>query len=193
MAAGKRGLQRGLKDRKRTIFLFLDSTIFTEVPPLRAMWAPIGQQAKVPITGAHDRRFLTVALNIRTGDYIDYVSTEYRQVNFQQVLHLIREHWRGWHIVLFLDRDSAQRAKASRRLARDLHIELRWLPKACSELNVVDHLWRHLKEETCINEPTPNLDLTVHRACRHLAQLTPRQRLEKAGVLSATFWLAALR
>ncbi len=181
-----------MKERSRTVILFLDSTIFTEVPPLRAMWAPIGVQAQVPIWGSHDRRFLTVVLNIRTGDYLDYVSLEYCQANFQEVLHLIRAHWRGWRIVLFLDRCSAQRAKASQRLARELQIQLRWLPKACAELNVVDQLWRHLKDETCINEPVPDLDLTISRAREHLARLGRQQRREKAGILADSFWLAAL-
>lgn len=107
------------------------------------MWAPIGQQARVPITGSHDRRFLTGVINIQTGDYIDYVSTQFHQEQFQEVLRQIRAHWRGWRIVLFLDRNKPHRADASRKLARDLHIQLRWLPKACSELNVMDHLWRH--------------------------------------------------
>jgi len=31
----KRGLQRGLRNRKRTVILFLDETILSETPPLR--------------------------------------------------------------------------------------------------------------------------------------------------------------
>ena len=81
------------------MILFLDSTIFSEVPPLRAMWAPIGQHACVPITGTHDRRFLTGVMNIQTGDYIDYVSSEFHKEQFQAVLHQIRGHWRGWRKV----------------------------------------------------------------------------------------------
>ena len=172
------------------MILFLDSTIFSEVPPLRAMWAPIGQQACVPIVGTHGRRFLTGVLNIKTGNYIDMVSGEFHQGQFQDLLRQIRRHWRGWQIVLFVDRNTAHTARASRRLARALKIQLRWLPKACSELNVMDHLWRHVKDDVAANEPTPKVDETVRRARRYIRSLTPRERLQKAGVLSADFWLA---
>jgi transposase len=190
LATGKRGLKTGLKHRWRTVIVFLDSTILSEVPPLRAMWAPIGQQACVPIIGSHDRRFLTGAMSIQTGDYIDYVSAEFHQEQFQTVLRQIRSHWRGWRIVLFVDRNSAHKARASRRLAHKLRIQLRWLPKACSELNVMDHLWRHVKNDVAANEPTPNVDATVRRAQRYVHSLSVKERLQKAGVLSDDFWLA---
>jgi transposase len=172
------------------VILFLDSTIFSEVPPLRAMWAPVGQQARVPIMGSHGRRFLTGVINIQTGDYLDYVSLQFHQEQFQAVLRLIRSHWRGWRIVLFLDRNKPHRANASLELARELKIQLRWLPKACSELNVVDHLWRDVKANVAANEPTPDVDGTVNRASCYAHALTCRERLQKAGVRSKDFWLA---
>ncbi len=172
------------------MILFLDSAIFTEVPPLRAVWALIGQQAKVPIMGHHDRRFLTGVLNIQTGDYLDFASAKFHQEHFQRILRQIRGHWRGWRIVLFVDRNTPHKAKASQRLARELKIQLRWLPKACPELNVMDHLWRHVKDLAAANEPTPNVYATVERARREIRHMTPKERLQKASVLSKDFWLA---
>jgi hypothetical protein len=170
--------------------LFIDSTIFNEIPPLRACWAPIGQQAAVPILGQHrDKRILTGVLNIQTGTYWQYFSQSYNQDTFHRILHHIRRHWRGWNIVLCLDKISAQWAGSSRQLARQLGIELRWLPKACPELNPVDHLWRHLKKDVLANEPLPDLEATLKRAWSYLAELSPRERLCKAGVLSGRFWL----
>lgn len=154
------------------------------------MWAPIGQQARVPITGDHARRILTGVMNIRTGDYIDFASAQFHKEHFQNSLRAIRRHWRGWHIVLFVDRNTAHKAGASRRLACELNIQLRWLPKACSELNVMDQLWRHVKDRIAANEPTPNVFATVKRARREIRQMTPKERLRKAGVLSKDFWLA---
>jgi transposase len=71
----------------------------------------------------------------------------------------MRAHWRGWHIVLFVDKHSAHTAGLSRQLARDLGIQLRWLPTACPELNPLDHLCRHLKKDIIANQPTPDLDV----------------------------------
>lgn len=154
------------------------------------MWAPIGQQAQVPILGQHrDKRILTGVLNIQTGSYFQYSSEAYNQDTFQLILQLIRRRWCGWHIVLFLDKISAQRADRSRRLANDLGIQLRWLPTACPELNPVDHLWRHLKKDILANEPLPDLKTTLKHACAYLDNLSPHERLRKAGILSGHFWL----
>lgn len=172
------------------MIVFVDSRIFNEIPPLRAMWAPVGQQARVPIVAARKNQVLTGILNIKSGTWLGEISNQYRQGNFQDVLRRIRAHWRGWHIVLFLDRHPAQRAKRSRQLAKRLDIQLRWLPTACPELNVVDHLWRHVTQEVLANEPTPCLEQTVQRAEHHLASLSPKERLNKAGVFSNSFWLA---
>lgn len=155
------------------------------------MWAPVGMQARVPILGQHhDKRILTGVLNIQTGTYFQYFSETYTQETFQTVLRWIRRTWRGWRVVLFLDKISAQHARASRKLAAELGLELRWLPKACPELNPVDHLWRHLKKDILANEPTPNLEATLKRAWSYLNDLSPRARLQKAGILSGNFWLA---
>ena len=150
----------------------------------------MGEQACVPIIGSHDKRFLTGVLNIQSGDYLDYASTQFRQANFQQVLRLIRSHWRGWHIVLFLDRNKPHRTSASQRVARQLGIQLRWLPTACPELNVLDCLWRHLKDDIVANRPTPNVDATIECASSYVADLSPQERLQKAGVFAQDFWLA---
>jgi transposase len=171
--------------------LVIDSTWFTDIPPLHAVWAPIGEQVKVPIVGEHSKRIcLTAVLSLKTGDMIDFISTQYKQGEFQEMLRRMRAHWRGWRIVLFVDKNSAHTAEASRQLAVELGIDMRWLPTACSELNPVDHLWRHLKKDVVANQPTPILDTTVQDARDYLKALSPRQRLRKAGVLSADFWLA---
>lgn len=174
------------------VVVFVDSIVVNEVPPLRAVWAPIGQQACVPIIAAHQVRVLTCGLNIRSGDCVIHSSDRYRQENFQAVLRRIRAHWRGWHIVLFLDKHGAQWAKASRRLARQLAIQLRWLPKACPELNVVDQLWRRVTDDVLANEPTPTLAIIVQHLVEHLRTMSPYLRRRQAGILSDRFWLAGL-
>jgi transposase len=128
-------------------------------------------------------------LNIQTGSYFQYSSEAYNQETFHTILKLIRRRWRGWHILLFLDKISAQRARSSQGLAKDLKIRLRWLPTACPELNPVDHLRRHLKNDILANEPLPNLKAPLKHACAYLNSLSPHERLCKAGVLSEHFWL----
>lgn len=171
----------------------MDSITIREIPPLRRVWSPIGQQVRVPIIGSHHKRVLSGVINILSGTYLPYVSPRFDHTDFQHILHMSRCFWRGWQIVLFVDKNSAHKAFSSQALAEELHIELRWLPTACPELNVMDCLWRHVRDDVLANEPTPKLDATVTRAIDYLDNLTPHQRLTKAGVLSDDFWLKNVR
>lgn len=101
----------------------------------------------------------------------------------------IRCCWRGWNIVLFLDRGSPHTANASRELAAKLNIELRWLPTACPELNPVEDIWRWLKGSILCNHQPDDFQDTINRATEAIDKLTPRQLLKKSGVLSQNFWL----
>ncbi len=189
LGAGKRGLQRGLAGRPRTVVLFTDATILTETPPLRACWSPVGVQARVPVTGSRAKRVLYGALNARTGAVCLSRAGRWNQDSFQAHLRDVRRLWRGWRIVLFLDRGSPHTAKRSRALAAELGVELRFLPTACPELNPVEGLWRHVKGRVLADEPTPDLDASLARACESLRAMAPAERLRLAGILSGNFWL----
>ena len=117
------------------------------------------------------------------------ITTHWEALTWQVFLHLIRSSWRGWHIVLFIDQGSPHTAQDSQDLASDLFIELRFLPVATPELNAMEGLWREGKREILANETTDTIDDTADAFCQYLIDLTPRQRLEKAGVLSGNFWL----
>ena len=169
--------------------LFTDATILTETPPLRAAWSLVGEPAEVPITGNRDKVVLYGALNPATGKlWLDEAAT-WNQHTFQGHLRMVRSVWRGWNVVLFLDRGSPHTATASRALAAALGIELRFLPTACPELNPVEGLWRHAKGRVLANEPTPDLAESLGRVCDELFQMSNTERLQLAGVLSGNFWL----
>jgi len=169
--------------------LFSDATILSEIPPLRAAWALRGQQAEVPIFGSHAKRVLYGAFNPYSGDLLLGQAGAWNQDTFQDFLRQVRAHWRGWHIILFVDRGSPHTAKRTRQLARELGIELRFLPTACPHLNPLESLWRHTKKDVLANEALPEVQRAADRACEYLYSLSPRQRRHKAGVLSGNFWL----
>jgi transposase len=188
LAAVKRGLKRGLKGRVRTVLLMLDETIVTETPPLYSCYGHVGTQVRVPITGNRAKRVLHGAINVRSGDLALLITEEWTKQTHQAFLTLVRSHWRGWNIILFEDR--ASQHKSSRAWAREsLGIETRLLPKATPELNAMDHLWRHTKRETLGSRATLSIDQSAMAACQYLIDLSPRDRLRKAGVLSGNFWL----
>lgn len=129
------------------------------------------------------------AMSVGTGAACLDRAGRWNQYSFQAHLRHVRSVWRGWRVVLFVDRGSPHTATASRALAEELGIELRFLPTACPELNPLEGLWRHVKGRVLANEPTPDLDEALSRACESIVNMTATQRLQTAGVLSGNFWL----
>lgn len=166
-----------------------DATIITETPPLRAAYAPIGQQAVVSITGNRAKRVVFGVINIFSGHIELMITTHWEALTWQAFLHLIRSVWRGWQIVLFIDHGSPHTAEDSRDLARQLGIEIRWLPVATPELNAMEGLWEDGKDQILANRTTSTIDESADAFCQYLLDLSPKQRLQKAGVLSGNFWL----
>ncbi|MGH9945242.1 MAG: transposase [Pyrinomonadaceae bacterium] len=167
----------------------LDETIITETPPLYSGYGRIGEPARVPITGNRQKRILHGALNVASGACVLFITEEWNQDTHQAFLSLLRRHWRGWRIILFEDRGSPHTAQESRELAAELGIELRFLPRATPELNAMDHLWRHMKRQALANRRTSTIDESADAACKYILDLSRRERLQQAGVLSGNFWL----
>lgn len=189
MAAVQRGLQRGLKSRRRTVVLCSDATILTETPPLRASWSPVGDPARIEITGNRRKAALYATLCLTTGTRCLDHAARWNGESFRDHLRHIRRVWRGWHIILYLDRGSPHTAAASQALADELGIELRWLPVACPELNPVEDLWRWLKGRILCNHQPDDFDDTIQAALDALRTLTSHETRTLAGVLSNNFWL----
>lgn len=189
LAPGKRGLKRRLYARPRTVILMLDETIITEMPPLAYAYGRRGEQVAVPVPGTHARRVLHGVLNIQSGDVLLFITETWDHTTHQAFLRMMRAHWRGWQIVLFEDRGAPHTAAASRRLAKALHIALRFLPTGTPELNAMDHLWRDVKGRVLANRPVASIDAAADQACQAILALSRRERLRKAGVLSGHFWL----
>jgi len=91
--------------------------------------------------------------------------------------------------VLFEDRGSPHIAEDTLDLAKWLDIEIRLLPKATPEVNAMDQLWRRTKGYTVASRSTKSIDESADDVCRYILDLSPRERLHQAGVLSGNFWL----
>lgn len=167
----------------------LDEIIITETPPLYCCYGRRGEQVCVPITGNRSKRVIHGALNIKTGDLLLLITEVWDEVTSQYFLQMIRLHWRGWNIVLFEDRGTPHTSEDTLDLARKLSIEVRLLPRACPELNAMDHLFRSVKGRGVANRPTISIDMSAQSACDHLLRMSKQERLRKAGVLSGNFWL----
>lgn len=112
-----------------------------------------------------------------------------RQESFQDFLRLLRRSYPGRSVWLLLDEARCHTAPRSQALAAALGIELVWLPKQCSELNAMDHLWREVKDDISANYQFSNVDEHARYAEDYIFALSNRQALRWAGILSKNFWL----
>jgi transposase len=166
-----------------------DETTLRMFPPLRMAWAPMGQQAVVPISGANARRVLFDCINIHSGHRVLYRGRSLRQGEFATFLRQLRRTYRGRRIWVILDQHSSHHAPATVKLAARLNMELLFLPKQCPELNAIDSLWREVKRCVSANRQFGTIDSHAQAAEEWIRNLTPKQALRKAGILSKTFWL----
>ena len=143
----------------------------------------------MPISGVNAKRVVYGILNIKTGKRLLWTLLRHRATDFQEFLEIVRWYNRGWHIAMVLDENSSHTAAASQQLANHLNMELLWLPKRSPHLNPMDHLWRHGKEVICANWQYPTIEDQVEAFLLYLYELTPREALHKAGVLSGDFWV----
>ena len=172
--------------------LFTDETIVTETPPLHACWSPVGEQAEVPITGNRSKRVVYGTISVGQGSVCLDSGERWNQDGFQDHLRHLRSTWRGWNIVLFLDRGSPHRALRTRALAQELGIEFRFLPTACPELNPVEGLWRYAKARLLANRTTRDIEESVARVWR-VSSIRCKRPSHVPGILSPNMMANRLR
>jgi transposase len=172
------------------VLLFTDWTLLRLFPPLRAMWAAIGTQAKVSLTGQNARRVLFGAINVRTAQRTVYVGRGAGAHEVRAFLLALRKAYRrAGTIWLLADRASGHTAQATLALARELQIEFVWLPKQWPELNAMDQLWKELKRDVAANRQAACIEDLAERARQWVLNLTPAQTRRKSSRASSTFWL----
>ena len=174
------------------VILFEDETTLHWFPPLRCRWSQRGEQAKVRITGRNAQRVLFGTINPQTGHRVVLRRMRSRQEDFRAVLQLLRQRYGNRPLYLLLDRAPCHEAAKSQALAARLEIALVWLPKQCSELNAMDHLWRFVKKDVSANWQWSTVDEHADQAERWVLGLSNREALRKAGILSGDFWLRNL-
>ena len=176
----------------RTVLLFEDETILRLFPSLRRAWARQGQQGIIAVSGHNDQRVLFGSVDVHSGHRVVLEKPRVSQSGFQEFLQMLRTTYRRCNIWLLLDGSSVHKAAASRALAQKLKIELIFLPRQCPELNAMDHLWRHLKADTCANYQYKNMEELARAAESYVRSLSNQEAKTKAGINSKHFWLKSI-
>ena len=169
--------------------LIEDEITLRFLPPLRAAWALKGKQSEVPISGRNDQRVLFGAINPQTGHCVLMGRRKARQEDFCAILRELRRRYRSRPIFLLLDKAPCHMARRSLALAQELSITLIWLPTQCPELNAMDHLWRFLKAKAAANRQFNTVEQLAEHAEQWVRNLSPKERLRLAGLLSPNQWL----
>ncbi len=139
--------------------LFTDWTLLRLFPPLRSMWAEVGQQTRVEITGRNAKRVLFGTIDLHSAQRIIYIGRGAGSSEVQVFLRYLRKrHPRAGTIWLLADRASGHTARATAVMAAQLDIVFLWLPKQWPELNAMDQLWRSLKHEVAANRQATSID-----------------------------------
>jgi hypothetical protein len=117
----------------------------------------------VALIGTKARRVVLGTLNVHTGHRLFVVRSRQRGEDFRVFWQTLHRFYRGGHVVLLLDADSAHTAGSSQILAAQVGIELLWLPTRCPELNPLEAWWRSGQPTICANRPYPTIDEGVER------------------------------
>jgi DDE superfamily endonuclease len=175
------------------VVLFTDWTLLRLFPPLRAMWAEIGAQARVCVTGQNAKRVLFGTINLRTARRTVHLGRGVGTHGVRAFLRALRSAYRrAGTIWLLADRASGHTARATLALANELGIEFVWLPKQRPGLNAMDQLWRGLKHEVAASRQAASIDDLAEQATRRVLRLTTKRARRKSGLAAKHFWLRAL-
>jgi putative transposase len=154
--------------------VFQDEVDLNLNPEVGKMWMPKGCQAEVPTPGTNEKRYLAGSLSWRTGRVIAPAFGPKRDSElFVAHLEGLRVSMRRYKVVHVIC-DNAK-FHDSRRVKSWLaehggRVKLHWLPKSAPELNPIERVWWHLREE-----------ITRNHRCDTIEELTD-QTLEWLGL-----------
>jgi len=163
--------------------LYADESRVQLLPLLRAMWHWIGQQIRIPTPGTNVSRALFGALNLRSGQWTYLVRERMRKEDFLAFLeHLLVVYPTG-SIILIVDNFSSHTAHIVREwLVQHSRMQLYYLPKYCSHLNPVEHIWRQLKGKLAADRLYGSIEVLLDTVKAFFKEMTPERALAWAAV-----------
>lgn len=173
--------------------LFLDESDFLLFPPLRASWSRKGTSQPVLLSGRNQKSVLFAAFSPKTGRILTAAMPRQTAESFCLFLSFVRRRYRHGKILILLDSDSSHTAAQSLARARDLGIELMFLPFRSPQLNPVEHLWRHIKAGVCSNHQFPSIEEEMEAVRKFISALPPRSLQVLSGVTAPNFWIPSLQ
>jgi transposase len=133
------------KQGKKHVY-FVDAAHFVLQPFLGFLWC--FQRYFVYSASGRQRFNVLGALNAITHEVVTITNDSYiNALSFCDLLRKLAAKHAGEAITLFLDNARYQKCEVVTALAEQLKIELIYLPSYSPNLNLIERLWRHVKQE----------------------------------------------
>jgi transposase len=142
--------------------LFMDESGFELDFPIHACWMKRGCQTRLPATPQRKQAsYLVAAYDWQSDQLIALRQDRLNQHTMIVFLeHLTQQVFPNDSLVIVMDNASFHKSNALRAflalIEHRVHVE--WLPTYSPDLNLIERVWRHLKQLVCANHLYPNID-----------------------------------
>jgi transposase len=148
--------------------MFQDEARFGRLPVIRAAWAPAGVRPVVKAAIERQFRYVYGAVSPIEGE-LDWMGGDSMNTeNMSLFLSQIRKAHPDDHILMVVDGASSH--KSGQLIVPDA-MTLLPLPPYSPELNPVESLWDHVRENACANTYFETLESVLDKAYNELANL----------------------
>ncbi len=132
--------------------LFQDESMIRDYLAVGNTWFLKGKQRQVPTFGQHKGVKLIGTLNYETGEVFCVEEENYDAVVFEKFLRKVLTKYPTGKIVMILDNARIHHAKLLKTLLEaNTRLQLVFLPPYSPNLNLIEGLWKWLKEKIIKN------------------------------------------
>lgn len=152
--------------------LFQDESMIRDYQAIQKTWFLKGKQRIIPTYGKHQGVKLIGTLNYATGEIFCIEEEKYNAEVFLRFLEKVLAHYSTGKIVMILDNAKIHHAKLIQPFlkANQKRIQLVFLPPYSPQLNLVEGLWKWMKEAVINNvffSSTPEIKRAVRGFIKH--------------------------
>lgn len=162
-AAIFQGLRKLLRDLPSShTVLFQDEVDLNLNPEIGRAWMSRGYQSEIVTPGNNEKKYLAGSLNWRSGELIQTIGPKRNDELFINHLSELVEELSGKYEKIHVILDNAKfhsSAKVQSWLAKHgKQLELHFLPKYSPDLNPIERVWWHLREEITRNHKCKEIE-----------------------------------
>jgi transposase len=157
--------------------LFEDESMIRDYQAIQRTWFLKGRQRIIPTFGKHKGVKLLGILNYETGDILCTEEERYDAGAFLAFLHKVLAYYPGGKIVMILDNARIHHAKLLHPFlqANRRRLELVFLPPYSPQLNLMEGVWKWLKESVIHNVFFPNVQKITLKVREFMRDISHKQ------------------